>query len=305
MSSLIVTPYSRIESDPELTQNVAHGLRKMGLADLDPFRPDRSASDQYEILKARYENQLIVDGLETGHFVLDNKGEIAVTIRQSLPLLAGYIFEAFTVRILNGKKDSVGKKAFLWSTERNKVNTRFLEQFHALGIGFSSARDDFPQFYNSSLRQFDIIFCRQNPQRDVPEPATVIGTTNPAGIQVKAITGQERSEIIEPLLQGKYRRVLTHLRHANGRLSYEVCMDLIRSMYRSGQIDRPERDFLEEAVVSPEGLGIDQREVDEYYHYVQAWYERQAAQDEIIMHGLGIQINETKYSESLITTISA
>ncbi len=82
-------------------------------------------------------------------------------------------------------------------------------------------------------------------------------------------------------------------------------MDLSRSLYQSQQIDREQLDFLEEAVFSPEMLGIDQREVDEYYRYVQAWYGRQAAQDEIIMHGLGIQINEMKYNGSLITTISA
>ena len=113
-------------------------------------------------------------------------------------------------------------------------------------------------------------------------------TTNPAGIQVKAITGQEKPEIIDPLIQGKYRRVLTYLRHTDGRLSYEACMDLSRSLYRKQQIDREQLDFLEEAVFSPEMLGIDQREVDAYYHYVQAWYQQQAAQDEIIMHGLGI-----------------
>ena len=88
-------------------------------------------------------------------------------------------------------------------------------------------------------------------------------------------------------------------------MSYEVCMDLSRSLYRSQQIDREQLDFLEEAVVSPERLGIDQQEVDEYYHYIQTWYQRQAEQDEIILHGLGIQINEMKYNGSLITTISA
>ena len=81
-------------------------------------------------------------------------------------------------------------------------------------------------------------------------------------------------------------------------------MDLSRSLYRSQHINREQLHFLEEAVVSPEMLGIDQREVDAYYGYVQAWYRRQAAQDEIILHGLGIQLNEKKYNGSLITTIS-
>ena len=304
MNSLIVAPYASVESDPELSQNIVHALRNSGFdpAIVDPSLPSLSASDRDEILKARYENKLIADGLETGHFVLNGQGELSVTIgQQPLPSVAGYIFEAFTVRILNNRKDSVGKKAFRWATEKSQVKTGFLEQFHALGIGFSSTRDEFPQFYNSSLRQFDVIFYRLNPRRSVPEPATVNQTTNPAGIQVKAITGQEKSEIIDPLLQGKYRRVLTYLRHTDGRLSYEACVDLIKRL----DIDQEQRDILQKAVVSPETLGIDQREVDEYYRYVQAWYQQQAAQDEIILHGLGIQINEMKYNGSQITTISA
>lgn len=310
MSSLIVAPYASFESDPELAENLVRGLQKgfdrQTISKLDPFHPEFSESDRYEILKARYEKQLILDGLETGHFVLNNKREVAVTIgQQPLPSVAGYIFEAFTVRTLNNRKDSVGKKAFLWSTERNRVKADYLEQFHAAGIGFRSTKDASPQLYNPTLRQFDVVFYRWNPKRNVPEPATVNQTTNPAGIQVKAITGQEKAEIIDPLLQGEYRRVLTYLRHTDGRSSYEACMDLGRGMYRSQQIDREQIHFLEEAVVSPEMLGIDQREVDEYYRYIQAWYQRQAAQDEIILHGLGIQINEMKYNGSQITTISA
>ena len=310
MSSLIVTPYASFESDPELAKNVVHALRNSGfdhtISKLDPFHPGLSDSDRYEVLKARYEEQLIADGLETGHFVLDNKGEVKVAIGQrQLPSVAGYIFEAFTVRILNDRRDSVGKKAFLWSTEKSKVKTGFLEQFHAIGTGFPSTSSSLPQLFNPTLRQFDVIFYRLNPKRNVPEPATVNQTTNPAGIQVKAITGQEKSEIIDPLLRGEYRRVLTYLRHTDGRLSHEACMDLSRSLYRSQQIDQEQFHFLEEAVVSPEMLGIDQREVDEYYRYVQAWYQQQAAQDEIILHGLGIPINEMKYNGSLITTISA
>jgi hypothetical protein len=309
MSSLLAAPLASLESDPELAKNVVHALRSSGfdraISRLDPFHPDLSVSDRYEIFKARYEEKLITDGLETGHFVLNGKGEIAVAISQPLPSIAGFIFEAFTVRTFNERKDSVGKKAFLWSTEKSRVKADFLEQFHAVGTGFPSTSSRFPQLYNPTLRQFDVIFYRMNPHQNMPEPAVVKRTTNPAGIQIKAITTNEKSEIIDPLLQGKYRRVVTYLRHPDDRLSYEACMDLSRSLYRSQQIDREQLHFLEEAVVSPEMLGIDQREVDAYYRYVQAWYRRQAAQDEIILHGLGIRINEKKYNGSLITTISA
>ena len=307
MSSLIVAPYASIQSDTELNDGIVGILQNWGIdpSRLDPFHPDQSISDQYEILKARYETKLIADGLETGRFVLNSKGEFKAITDQSLPSIAGYIFEAFTVRVLNERKDSVGKKAFLWSTDKSKVKTGFLEQFHAVGTGFPSTDYGLPQLYNPTLRQFDVIFYRLNPQRGVPEPATVNKTTNPAGIQVKAITGQEKSEIVDPLLQGRYWRVLTYLRHADGRSSHDACMDLIKSLYSSQKIDGNDRNFLETAVWSPGMLGIDQREIDEYYRYIKAWYQQQETEDEIIRHGLGIQVNEIKSNSSFITTIPA
>ena len=48
-------------------------------------------------------------------------------------------------------------------------------------------------------------------------------------------------------------------------LSYEACMDLSRSLYRSQKINREQLHSLGKAVVSPEMLGIDQRGVDECY----------------------------------------
>ena len=169
MSSLVATSPASLESHPELAQNVVHTLRNSGfdhiIPKLDPFHPDFSDSDRYEILKERYEKRLIADGLETGHFVLNDKGEFAVAISQPLPSVAGFIFEAFTVRTFNEKKNSVGKEAFQWSTERSKVKAGFLKQFHAVGIGFPSTRDSLPQLYNPTLYQFDVIFHRLNPQQ--------------------------------------------------------------------------------------------------------------------------------------------
>src|SRR2546425_2844940 len=143
MSKLIVAPPASLENDSDLKQNLVDTFPKQNLVDtlrsyglghavpiLDPSYSRLSTSEQYEILKSRYEQKLITDGLESGHFVLNDKGEVVIAISQPLPSVAGFIFEAFTVRRFNERKDSVGKKAFLWATERSKVKLAFLEQFH-------------------------------------------------------------------------------------------------------------------------------------------------------------------------------
>ena len=304
MDNLIVTP-SRLGDDADLSQGIIQLLRSGGrdLSCLDPSHPSFSSSEQYEILSARYEKQLIADGLESGHFVFDSDKGINIAIAQPLPIIAGYIFEAFTVRKINENKEAIGKQAFLWATERRRVRSEYLKQFHAGGVGHLCVQSCFPQLYNPTLRQFDVVFYRMNRTRNEPEPAVVKGTTNSAGIQIKAITGKEESEIIKPLRERKYRRVLTYLRHPNGKHSYEVCMALIKNLQREGKIDQEESQALEGAIASPEQISINQREVDEYYAYIRAWSERKAEQDATIFSAVGLQMTENKHGHSLITTL--
>ncbi len=303
MGNLIVTPHSSLESAPEVKQNVLQTLRSNGhdLSYLDSSHPNFSPSEQYEILKARYEKNLIDDGIASGHFVLNRTtGEIDIAIAQRLPIIVGYIFEAFTVRKVNENKNSIGKQAFLWATEARRVTSKRLDQFHAGGVGHVGIP---PQLRNPALRQFDVVFYRMNPARDEPEPAPVIKTSIPAGIQVKAITGNESSAILQLLREKTYRRVLTYLRHPDGRHSYEVCMALIKNLLKEGEIDQKESRTLEEAIASPEKIGIDQKEVDDYYHYIRAWYRQQAKHDDTILKASILQIAEENYGQALITTL--
>jgi len=57
-----------------------------------------------------------------------------------------------------------------------------------------------------------------------PEPATIVNTTIPASVQIKAVTSNERTNIIEPLICGQYDNVIAYLRHPSGEHSYEVCI---------------------------------------------------------------------------------
>jgi len=114
MNSLVVAPPNSLWNDPDLKSNLVHALRSGGLdhavSILDPFYPGLSDSEQCEILKARYEPQLLADGLETRAFIL-KEGRVVV-VGSPLHTVAGFIFEAFTVRIFNEKKDSERKHSF-------------------------------------------------------------------------------------------------------------------------------------------------------------------------------------------------
>jgi hypothetical protein len=127
-----------------------------------------------------------------------------------------------------------------------------------------------------------------------------MGTTNTAGIQIKAITGAEETEIIQPLLSGKYCHVLTVLRHADGVHSHSRCMDIIKTMYSRGTIQLHQKDHLESRIACPEMFGIDQRNIDDYYQYVSYWYSGHAQPDQFIRQGVGLEVKGYKYLNGLL-----
>lgn len=132
------------------------------------------------------------------------------------------------------------------------------------------------------------------------EPATVLGTTNDAGIQIKAITGNEKAEIIDPLLSGKYSHVLTFLRHQDGIHSHTVCMQILDDMYRNREIELSQLHNLQDSIRSPEMLGEDQRNVDDYYQYINNWYQGRAEADPIIYEGVGLEVKGFKYESGIL-----
>ncbi|WP_346846354.1 hypothetical protein [uncultured Clostridium sp.] len=78
----------------------------------------------------------------------------------------------------------------------------------------------YPGYYNLNFRQFDAMFSTMNEELGRTEPATTI----PASVQIKAVTLNELTNIIEPLICDQYDNVITYLRHPSGEHSYEVCI---------------------------------------------------------------------------------
>ena len=293
MGNSIIVTKNDIYADQEL-----RGLFKTPISLLDPFHPQISPEAKTAILKARYHDQLIADGLETGHFFYDQNQNMRFQTKQPLHSIAGFIFEAFAVRIMNEDMLTVGRKAFEWCTKRQKTKADYISQFKAIGTGFITTKQTHPGFYIPQ-HVFDVQFLRTN-KDDIIEPATVLGTTNPAGIQIKAITGSEKQEIILPLYEGKYTNVLTFLRHSDHVHSYEYCMRIIDEMYRAREIHLSEKDHLQSCIYSPEMIGIDQRDVDEYFEYIFHWFNGQAQMTEDIYEGIGLEVKGFKYSNGVL-----
>lgn len=266
---------------------------------LDPRHPAVSEELQKKILHDRYQHKLIADGLETGHFFYDQDNILRFQTKQPIYTFAGFIFEAYAVNMFNNNMRTIGKKAFSWCTNREQCKDDYIDQFKVIGTGFITTRSLYPGFYGPQSN-FDLLFIRKNLRQDVHEPATVLGTTNQAGIQIKAITGSEESEIIQPLRTGRYSHVLTVLRHTNGVHSFNRCMEILNSMYRNGEIQLSEKYDLERRISHPEMFGIDQREIDDYYQYILYWWNGHAQPDQFIKEGAGLEIKGYKYSNGLL-----
>ncbi|MBK1851644.1 hypothetical protein FE845_09845 [Marinobacter sp. 1-4A] len=294
MSTKILCSNQEIQSDPELRAmfDVPVGL-------LDPNHISIDENLKKQILRDRYHNKLIADGLETGRFFYGVNGQLQFRTGLQAHSFAGYIFEAYAVQCFNDNKQTIGRNAFIWSTKRQQPNQTYVDQFKAIGTGFITTSSSYPQFYNPQ-HQLDVRFIRKKPKTEIYEPATQQGTTVGAGIQIKAITGNERTEIIDPLLSGKYTHILTFLRHADGVHSYERCMQIVKKLFKDGVIGLHERNKLEDGIRNPESLGMDQRNIDDYYQYILYWFNGRAEIDQNIYDGIGLEVKGYKYANGLL-----
>lgn len=81
--------------------------------------------EKYKIMYMKYWNDFVADALEAGHCVETKDGKINVAIRtinQDTSIIAGYIFEALTVRFANDNNIKIGYEIFKWSTFRRRLS---------------------------------------------------------------------------------------------------------------------------------------------------------------------------------------
>lgn len=302
MSELII---SNMDDKSQIESFIIDKLSTVGAGILDSRHPSFTDEEKLKILRMKYWDDFVADALETGHFTLVN-GEIKVAIRtmnQDISVIAGYIFESLTVRLANEENRSFGYDIFKWSTSRKRLSSQFYSKYQTVGVGFPITNRTYPGYYNPNFRQFDVMFLTMNEKHGRPEPATIVNTTIPAGVQIKAITSNELNNIIEPLISGQYHNVITYLRHPSGEHSYEVCIREIKKLYRAGKITGDQREKLEDSIGHPEMFGLYQRDVDDYYHFIRAWYNENAKEDIDILRAIGMQSQEVRNGSSFITVI--
>lgn len=302
MSELIITNDS---NKAGIEPFIIEKLTAYGPGILDPRHFSFSNEEKFKIMHMKYWQDLVYDAIKTGHFVRGYNGEVRVAIwdtKQDVSVIAGYIFEAYTVRHANNFKN-FGFELFKWITMRKRLSEKYFDRYQAVGVGFPITNSYYPGYYNPSLRQFDVIFLTMNDKFGRPEPATLLNSNIQAGVQIKAITSNELTQIIQPLINGQYTKVLTYLKRKSGKHSYQVCMDEVKRLYKEGQITEEVKNRLVDSIACPDMFGLDQRDVDDYYNYIRAWYAKQAEEDETILKALGIQSQEMIYGTSFITEI--
>tara|TARA_Y100000588_G_C14081198_1_gene850232 strand:- start:186 stop:1088 length:903 start_codon:yes stop_codon:yes gene_type:complete len=295
--NIIITP-SDFHYDGELRSVITAPL-----SILNPRDSRLTLEQRRQVLKEKYQQQVIADGLDTGHLTLDANGQLLFKSKQSLPTFKGFIFEALTVRLINENLDTVGKRAFAWCTERKNVQNEYLKKFTAFGRGFKSTKHLYPGLHNT-VHKFDVQFMTMNEQHNQPEVETIVNSKVETGIQVKAITGNERAEIIEPLLRGEYQYVLTYLKHADGIHSYIHCMNIIREMFQFHEITHEQRCELERRIYSPEHLGISQADMDEYSYYINDWWRGREGGDTVIGDAMKNEITNYRKNGSILVPIN-
>ncbi|HAU4349171.1 TPA: hypothetical protein F6W67_27510, partial [Serratia marcescens] len=93
-------------------------LINIPLSILDPNHSAISPEIRKKILRERYKNQLIADGLETGH-LKEIRGNIYFVSKLSLESFAGFVFEAYLVSLFNRNKN-IGRAALTWCSCRQR-----------------------------------------------------------------------------------------------------------------------------------------------------------------------------------------
>ncbi len=295
---------SKIEqiSDAELLSCVAD-LVSQGpdFSVLDPghLRVRSHAVLRAKVLEHRYREVFVKDALETGHCFLGPNEQLIFRTSATPQSFVGTALEAYVVRCFNDNMRDIGRRALQWCSFRNKrPSDAFVDKFVAIGTGLVKTRQAFPFFY-APQSGVDVIFLTRATSsacRSVTyEPLLINGTSVAAGIQVKAIQGNERAEIIEPLLKQSYLKVLTLLRRPNGAHSADVCHEIISNLARSGEISHMQRIDLENRICRPEQLGLDQHEIDWYYEYAIACVEGRAKLQDSTMDAIAMEVKERKY----------
>lgn len=234
---------------------------------INALDPGFQSDARNQLLSFQFRHVTYQDAQASGNLVFSAK-ENRWVLRTTRPLesFKGLVFEAAVARMCRDNPFTIGRKAFAWCTNQrlNRVSETLMSQY----IPFITADQRLLDqkltalFYNSTS-PYDLQFYKVN-QYGCAELATLGNMGVIAGIQIKAIRGNEWKDIVEPLIKGRYPHVLTMLKHESGIHSYEVCHQIVRDMSLTGKITSEQAMDVISRITHPEELGIGQNYIDSY-----------------------------------------
>ncbi|BBI34942.1 hypothetical protein [Cohnella abietis] len=255
----------------------------------------KTISDPSEIPVGEYVNaiglnvlrQKAVESLfSTDHFAFENN-KIKIKSHVDIRLIAGHVFENYIVNLMRMDM-KIGKKMLGWSTGFNENNypiignrNDFVSFYFGIRTIAKSSRETKEWDTNkySHTTKDDVAFYVRNPVDS--EKSICLG-----GFQVKAIQGNERREIISPLLKNEYSSVITLLKNDKGEHSYVRCMKIIDDLKSSGEITEEEAQTVKRKIGHPSMLGIYQELIDDVYGKLLK-LERKGLKEEKLIHDGG------------------
>ncbi|HCQ8411096.1 hypothetical protein [Klebsiella variicola] len=212
------------------------------------------------------------------------------------------MFEAYLVEQFNSN-EKAGLRAFQWCTERSEgwSNKPFLA-CKAVGTGLLSTKRQLIGHF-SPHSNADIIFIRKNPNVDVMEPVLIHNQNNAASIQVKSIKFNFKEEIVDKVLLGKYRRVITMLSDHDKRRSWTICHNILLKKWRSGYITKAEYADAISRIQGPEYFELSQQDADDYHEYIMEWHRGQVNPTSHITEAVSQEIIGYKYENGLLVPV--
>lgn len=249
----------------------------------------------------KFKDRIIADGLETGNCELVN-GNLVMKTKLGMEQFAGFVFESWLVYEFNNNK-RYGLEAFKWCTERKDFRVeKSFEDYKAVGTGLITTKNLYTSFYEPHSNA-DIVFLRKNEARDEMEYATVDQLSIPARIQVKSIKSNFKRDIVDNIVSGKYRHVITLLNDSTGRPSYIRCHEILRDMLRNKQIKQEDFFRYVESIQGPVYFQLDQRDIEDYYRFIQDWYDGFENPDKGIENAVFQESASWKYRNGLIVPV--
>lgn len=296
MSDKIVVTLQELNTEEVITL-----LSPVPLVLFDSAYPGLTPELRKKILKEKYKKRVIADGLETGHILATDNG-YTFNSNQTASSFAGFVFEAYLVDKFN-QDESSGLRAYQWCTERSEGwSTSAFKEYKAAGTGLLSTKANLLSHFEPQSNA-DIIFIRRNPVLGVMEPALIHNQTNTAAIQVKSIRSGFRNEIVNKVLSGKYRRVITMLSDEAGRPSWVICHNILLKEMRAEHITESEYADALSRIQGPEYFNLSQQDVDDYYEYILDWHHGAVKPTEHIAEAASQEIVGYKYENGILIPV--